>query len=80
MEPMLLKCPYTHYAELKILLGEDAIEAWQEGAKEPEYLIETLGGKIIKKIFQTKEETLAYLAGLEDSLNKCLVISSSINA
>lgn len=81
MEPTLMKLPKTHYAEIDVLFGEDAIEAYRKGAREIRYLT-NLGGKIITKVFQTKEATLAYLSGLEDGAldqQTCFVMRTEIN-
>lgn len=81
MEPTLMELPETHYAEIDVLFGENAIDAYRKGAREIRYLT-NLGGKIITKMFQTKEATLAYLSGLEDGTlgqETCFVIRAKIN-
>lgn len=78
MEPTLVHAPSTHYAEIDVVFGYDAVEAWNKGARESRFLNEL--GRYVTKIFQTKEETLGYLAGLEDSANDdCLVVRTKFN-
>ena len=81
MEPTFMELPETHYAKIDVLFGENAIEAYQKGAREIQYLT-NLGGKIITKVFQTKDVFLGYLSGLEDgnyNQQTCFVIRTEIN-
>ena len=81
MEPTLMELPETHYAKIDVLFGENAIEAYQKGAREIQYLT-NLNGKIITRVFQTKETLLSYLSGLEDGgydQQTCFIMRTEIN-